>query len=550
MTSSLKALLFISLIALHRSPSAHARPADSLESNGKPVGSPKLVLVLVIDQFRADYLTRFYDRFLPATQDNGSLGGFRYLLSRGAYYPFAQYELAICETCPGHAIIASGAWPYQNGIPINNWWDPEKEQSVGCVQDPKASLVIQNPSGKIGDGVSPLHLNGTTFGDELKNANTASRVISIAIKSTASILLGGKRADLAIWLDRNSPQWISSDYYLPEKKLPAWVTELNTDLSTGLAQGAAPRSMLPPSNQTPPPGGKRTVASIAESPRGLLETELAAKKALSALKLGQQNNTDLLALSFSSHDIVGHNLGPYSPEMEAMTLSEDQTLSNLFNFIQSTLPGGMNDVAIVLTADHGIPPLPEWANANRIESGRIDENQIIGTVSKKLEKKYGKLLGEKWFSYAFVFNFFLNKKEISKRKIDFNQIQADVKEILLTIPGIENVVTRAEFEKGNLPNGLLGRQIRNTFYRSRVGDVLVIPKPYFVYSEDGWKGTDHMTGYSYDRTVPIVIAGPGVKPGKYATQAFVTDIAPTLSFITNTLPPVLSEGRVLSEIFK
>ena len=196
------------------------------------IKKPKLIVVLIIDQFRADYLTRFKERFLPAQNKKGAIGGFNYLISNGAYFPYAQYEILQAMTGPGHASLLTGSYPYQSGIPINDWYDSQSGKNMYCVEDEASPIVglKENSDLKKIRGMSPKNLIGTTVGDELKNAGYPSKVISIALKDRAAILLGGHRADLALWFDPSSFQWVSSKYYLPEDHLPTWVTTLNEEI--------------------------------------------------------------------------------------------------------------------------------------------------------------------------------------------------------------------------------------------------------------------------------------------------------------------------------
>ncbi|HTL11208.1 MAG TPA: alkaline phosphatase family protein, partial [Bdellovibrionota bacterium] len=188
--------------------------------------APKLTVMLVIDQFRADYLLRFQKRFMAAGGADGKVGGFRFLMEKGAYYPDAQYDIMQSMTGPGHATVLSGSYPYQNGIVGNEWYDPKTGQIEYCVEDPTTPTVGATPK-STHIGTSPRNFNGSTVGDEIKNAGHASKVISIALKDRAAILMGGYRADLAVWMDFASYHWVSSKHYLPDGKLPAWIEDEN-----------------------------------------------------------------------------------------------------------------------------------------------------------------------------------------------------------------------------------------------------------------------------------------------------------------------------------
>jgi predicted AlkP superfamily pyrophosphatase or phosphodiesterase len=266
---------------------------------------------------------------------------------------------------------------------------------------------------------------------------------------------------------------------------------------------------------------------------------------LDAYGLGQGKATDLLAISFSSHDMLGHAFGPNSREMEEITVQEDQEISRFLNTLQKKVPGGLKNVVVVLTGDHGVAPNPDWATAHRLQAGRIEEDELNNQVSAHLEKKFGKLKDESWILTGKGLHIYLNRQAAQKKEIDFSQLEAEAKTALLQDPRIAFVVTSSEVARGIFPPGIHHQQVAHSYYPKRSGDLLIIPKPYFF---PGQVTASHTSGYSYDRMVPILISGSQIKTGVYSTRAEVTDIAPTLSFLTGIIPPNLSEGRVLSEI--
>ena len=527
---------------------------------------PKLVVVLVIDQFRSDYLTRFENRFLPALGKKHELGGFRYLMTQGAYYPWGEYEVLHSMTGPGHATILTGSYPYQSGIPTNAWYDHSREEPIYCTGDSSQAL-LNNPTQKNAQiGTSPKNLIGTTVGDELKNAGYASRVVSIALKDRASILMGGNRADLALWFDTKTLAWTSSDYYLPSGKLPHWVVGLNEELAreknktrtweiSGTGSGLSVLSS--PSLITALNGdlsAKGFPYSLKLGSRGALTlsygaeiTEKAAERAIETYGLGLRKNPDLLAVSFSSHDYLGHLFGPNSREMEEMTIAEDRIFSKFFNFLQQKIPGGLKNILIVLTGDHGVTPNPDLMNQVHINAGRIDEAKMSETIEAHLTEKFGKSSQEKWLTYFGDFHFFINRKVTAAKGLDPSLIEEEMKNAITQSPGVAYAFSEADYRMRRLPPGMFERQILKTYFQGRSGDVILIPKPFFV---EGNHTTSHISGYSYDRLVPIVFVGTPFRAGHYLTHAGVVDIAPTLSHILGILPPALSEGRVLSESLK
>ena len=530
---------------------------------------PKLIVVLIIDQFRADYLTRFKERFLPAKNPNGSLGGFNYLIANGAYFPYAQYDILQSMTGPGHATLLSGSYPYQSGIPINDWYDSKLGKNVYCVDDEDAPLVGLLDNNKR-MGMSPKNFIGSTVGDELKNAGYPSKVISIALKDRAAILLGGHRADLALWFDPKSFQWISSKYYLPDGLLPSWVTKLNEEVKIKKSPikvwsaklQATMKSYFATTESYPNekkiiskigPGFNHPIAACSpeelSSPYGTELTAQAALRAIDFYELGKNKTPDLLAVSFSSHDYVGHAFGPNSKEIEDMTVSEDRVISTFLNSLKSKIPGGLKDVVVVLSADHGVAPNADWLLKNKMASGRVDVNSLQAKMETQLTSKFGKIdSGKNWITYSIDFNFYINRDVIKSKKLNIAEVENEIKKVLQTEEGLAYVFTQTDYTNRILPPGMHERQILKTYFNGRSGDVVAIPKPFFANNDDN--STTHMTGYSYDKTIPLIIMGSAFKPGIIPKIVDAIDIAPTLTFLSGTIPPSSSEGRVLTEAFK
>ncbi len=543
----LLACLLSSPLRLFAQPSEGKPKTQALKVVGE---RPRLVLILVIDQFRADYLTRFQKRFLPA-QGKNSIGGFNYLMKNGAYFPFAHYDVLQSMTGPGHAMILTGSYPYNMGIPLNEWYSEKLKRSVYCVEDEKSPLV-----GIAGNqmGISPRNLIGTTVGDELKNSGLKSRVVSIALKDRAAVLLGGHRADLALWFEPKAFQWVSSQFYLKDAPLPDWTIELNrgiqkkngehyhwnpsgaeTGLSNAFDSGKFSRDFAIGSTDS------------LSGPYGLELTNDAAIASVKTLHLGKGSAPDVLAISYSSHDYMGHMHGPNAREMEEMTVSEDLAISRLLTQISHEVPGGLSNVLIALTADHGMAPIVPYLRQAGIEAGQLDKADLLAVGEKALKSRFGEPPHGKWIAATKSFNFYFDHESIQEKKLNAGDFEGVLKQELLKVPGVALAFSKSDYFMRTLPPGQHERQILKTYRPEQNGDVVIIPKPF--YMEAGVPAT-HMTGYNYDRLVPLILAGRNIKAGRFATDVDVVDLAPTLSFVLNILPPALSEGRVLAEALR
>ncbi len=467
---------------------------------------PKLVVVIVIDQFRADMLSR------PLLNHRAQQGGFEFLMNRGAYFPFAQYLALQDMTCPGHATILTGANPAVHGINLNDWYDSSKNKDVYCVEDDK-------------DGVSPRRLRSTTVGDELKAASKKSRVYSISLKDRAAIMLGGHNPDLALWMNSKSLRWETSSYYRKEA-LPEWVAQQNQKMSTN-----------------PEDLNSETVQGATAATQATLDLALAALK---NEKLGRQSSTDLLAISLSSHDILGHKFGPDSNETELFTDAQNKLLKDFLKKLQTRLHS-MDDIVVVLTADHGTPPMVEIAQAERLTADRIDAKKLVEELNRLLNKELGAADDHGWVLATRSFNFYLNHELLKSKQIEFKRAEKIAQDFLLKQKGVAQVFTRSQFEEQHFPQGVLGQQVRNSYLPEQSGDLILIPLPFYYVSSSA--PVTHMTGWSYDRTVPMILMGRAFKPGVYA-GANIIDLAPTLSFVLGVLPPAMNEGRVLSEVLR
>jgi hypothetical protein len=314
--------------------------------------------------------------------------------------------------------------------------------------------------------------------------------------------------------------WESSTYYTHEN-LPAWVREENTHLKDL----------------------QLSKAKIAE-PIGVRLTLDLAIQALKAEKLGQNGQSDFLMISLSGHDIAGHMYGMHSPQLEQLTLAEDQEISRLLQVIEQKV--GLKNTVIALTADHGIPPNVETTVGYRMESGKFDYMDLFKKVNRALDDKFGSAGPEPWLISGKYLHLYLNHALLEKKKLTAETVEQAVKSALIHEKGVLDIVTKTEIQKKTFPLGL-EQIIASSVVIDHWGDIVIIPEPFFMEKDDNM--VTHMTQYSYDKMVPLILVGPSIHPGVYAQKALVIDLAPTLSFILGSMPAAKSEGHVLSDIF-
>ena len=519
----------------------------SVSSSDQAVSQPKLVVTVVFDQLRADYLGRFGDQLLPAVRPDGSHGGFRALMARGAYFPVAEHNVLMSMTGPGHATIATGSWPYRHGIARNRWY--ENGRKAYCVEDVNAAVTGADSSDPF-RGRSPRNLRGPTFGDTLKGHDPRSKSVSVAIKDRAAILMGGHRPDGVYWVGFDGT-WTSSRYYLGNNKRPDWLAQINAGRAKRASQDYHYdyESTSGRSDQGPnavsfkvKTGDYKAIAS----PYADEYTLEAVRGAIKAHELGQDEVPDTLWVSFSGFDKVGHHTGPNSAKMEAMFLTADRSLSRLLNHLERTVPGGLDRVLISVTGDHGVGPQVEYAQKKGLPSIRQDHRQIRARIEARLASLFGKPgAGQTWLDGIEDLNLYINRRLAAVRAIPLRRLEAAAAELLTEEPGVLLATTRHQVLAGILPPGRWGQQLKNQFVPGRSGDVIGIPAPFVLPDKTP---ANHYTGYAYDRQVPLLISGPGIRQGRYHQVVNIIDLMPTLSAAIGTIHPALAEGRVLHEI--
>jgi type I phosphodiesterase/nucleotide pyrophosphatase len=494
---------------------------------------PKLVVIIVIDQFRADYLERYRDQFGD--------GGFRIFLDRGAYFTDCNYDYANTRTAPGHATLFTGSYSSGHGILSNEWWDPQKKKMVTSVEDDKTALVGITSNGP---GSSPRNLVSDTFGDELKLATGGkSRVFTVSLKDRAAVLPGGYSGDAAFWIDPKSGTWITSTYYRTE--LPEWARNFNGSHRVDKywnrewkdAEGKVLASTAPRNGKDGTPAGFYDVVGATPFANDY-ELEF-AKELVLYEKLGSGTATDLLSVSLSANDILGHRVGPDTPEMHAMALELDRQLADFFNFLGHQI--GLANVWIALSADHGVAPLPDFAKSLHLPAANRDADAFQSQVNALLSKKYSKTANYfRELDYPLAF---LNDEAFAAAGRNESDAETDLGEAMRQT-GFLGYFTKSQLAHGETPNTEIGRRYSHSYSRAGGWYVLGIPPAFSVGST---KGTDHATPFSYDTHVPLAFYGLAFQPGTYRTHAEPVDLAVTLSSLLGINPPARATGRVLTE---
>ena len=488
-----------------------------------PAQRPKLVLAVVIDQFRYDYLTRYRTEYH---------GGFDRLLTQGAVFTNAHYEHFPTVTAVGHSTILSGAIPAISGIIGNDWFDRAEGKSVTSVSDNNTQLVGA-PGPRF--GASPRRMLVDDLGDELKIASGGkSHVIGISLKDRAAILPAGHMADGAYWFDTITGNFVSSTFYFPD--LPGWVKDFNSSRPGDQYRGV---TWL---NHTMTQELPRLYSEVDASPFGNELVERFAERAIEAEQLGRHDATDLLSVSFSSNDYVGHQLGPDSPEAHEVSLRTDTALAKLFDAVDKAV--GMQNVIVVLTADHGVAPMPELNAQRRMPGGRLPPGEISNAVQAALTKKYGE---GHWLTSGAEHSIYLNLELIAQKNLDRAEVNRTAAAAALEQPHVFRVYTREQLMGGAALDDHVGRRVMNGYYVRRGADIEVLLEPYWIFSRTG---ATHGTTFDYDTHVPVLFMGPGIRAGHYDGNIAVNDIAPTLATMLAAETPSGSVGRVLTEMLQ
>ncbi len=533
---------------------------------------PKLVVILVIDQFRGDYLDRFRDSFTTAN-------GFNLFLKKGAYFNDCYFDYANTKTAPGHATIGTGAYTDGHGIGSNEWWDLRRntDRVVSSVEDERYRIVgnfedLPVPPGTVilptaaRIGASPLNLHATTIGDEVRLATGGqAKLFGISLKDRASILPSGQTANAAYWIDQASGRFISSTYYMA--KLPDWVIAFNK--GPRIAQ-AVKEAGLADTNEFYNLVGRTTAANSYELDfaKALIENE----------KLGQDPVTDVLTVSLSANDILGHQMGPDSDDEKQMVLSLDHDIDSFFTWLDEKV--GLANVVVAFTADHGIAPIPAEAAKLGVASASIDLDALGVSIDAALNKRFSPGMKKEYLMPTQELPYIqLDPRAFPKTVTEKDAEQAVADAIPaafralgpppsppnnnLTVEGdrkysdtrldanptVAFVRTRVDLADGKIPATEFGRLIAHSYTANGDWYVMVVPTAYQMEYLNGIR-TTHFSPWSYDRHVPLGFYGAEFVPGYYRQQVAPVDIAATLASLLGVNAPSASVGHVLTFALK
>lgn len=515
----------------------------SVYSKAQTVQRPKLVVGIVVDQMRWDYLYRYYDRY----SENG---GFKRLINQGFSCDNTFIPYAPTVTACGHSCIYTGSVPAINGITENFWWDNTLNRNVYCTEDSSVKTVGSNT----GAGLqSPHNLLTTTICDELRLAtNFKSKVIGIALKDRGSILPAGHTANAAYWYDGKTGDWITSTYYRNE--LPDWVKSFNAKKLVDKYYKEGWTTLYPPDSyvqSTPTKGFPYNLSKFAGSnysavlptPFGNTLTAELAKAAITSEQLGADAITDFLTVSFSSTDYVGHSFGPNSVEVEDTYLRLDKDLGEFLDFLDSKV--GKDQYLIFLTADHGVAHVPAFAKEHNIPSGNLNFETIVSGMNALLKEKFGK---ENLVIEISNYQVVLNLSLIASSSLNLNDIKNQIINYLSKQKGIARAFDIEDLMKTTL-NAKIKNVLANGYYPDRCGQIQLIFQPQWIEGYPGG-GTTHGVWNPYDAHIPLIWYGWGIKTGKSNREMYMTDIAPTIAALLHIQMPNGSIGTVIQEVNK
>lgn len=513
-------------------------------------GKPKLVVILVFDQFRGDYLDRYRAQFKAAN-------GWNLFLKRGAHFTDCYYDYANLITAAGHSTIGTGAYTDGHGIPLNEWWEQGADgalHTVTSVEDPRYKLVGGGPGMVVSPGASPYREMASTLGDELVLATGGkARVYGISMKDRAAILTSGHATRGAFWLDHATGRWISSTYWM--QQLPAWATAFNDSDAAAKARadaGAAAGDFYDVVG--------KSVASVRYQ-LGFAKTLIGAEK----LGNNPAGVPDMITISISTTDINGHSVGPDEGSQEKLIVASDAALDEFFTYLDKTV--GLSNVMVAMSGDHGVATSQASATAMGMPALDFKPTMVTAPLEAALEKKWPLKTKDKYVLQMDNPYLLLNPLAFTAAGVDEVTAENTAKQMLTTIfdgyrraanvaaterapepPALAHVFTISQMRDGQLPDTQYGRLIAHS-YSPYIGWGLHINFGPYQFPWGG-KGTTHFTANSYDRHVPLELFGAPFVPGTYHGVVAPVDIVATFASLLRINRPSAAVGKVLTEAMK
>ena len=519
----------------------------------QPLERPKLVVGIVVDQMRYEYIYRYWNKY--------GTGGFKRLVNEGFFCKNANYNYVPTYTAPGHAAIYTGTTPALNGIVANDWYDVTQKKRIYCVADNRVNSVgTEDEEGKR----SPEKLMTTTITDELRLAtHMKSKVISVAFKDRSAVLPGGHTANAAYWFDGSTGNFISSTYYM--KELPRWAQEFNKRKLAKRYLSEDWKTVFPIDEYTESlrddypyetvfageskPVFPHRLPDLMKANGGLNLIRLTpfgntllkdfAIETITSENMGKSETTDFMAISFSSTDYVGHAFGPNAVETEDTYIRLDKDIAELLDFIHTQV--GKNNALVFLTSDHGAMEIPSYLQELRIPAGAVDEQKLGDSLKKYLNKTYGAPLVVDFYNQQV----YLDHPTIEAKKLSLKEVQNKVADFMSGFPEISDAIPAVTFTQTQFTEGPKAMMQRG-FNTKRSGDVLVnyIPGHGFYHNT----GTSHGSPYSYDTHVPLLFYGWNIRQGSTTEPVVIPDIAPTVAQLLNISFPSGCTGKPILQV--
>lgn len=525
------------------------------------VDKPKLVVGIVVDQMRADYLYRFANHY--------GEDGLKLLMKEGTNFQNCHYNYVPTFTGPGHASIYTGTTPANHGIVANAWWSREEGKRVNCVEDQQSKPVGSSPDTK--GNYSPIRLKSNTITDQIKLMDSRSKVYSISIKNRGAILPGGHAPDGVFWYDYANGGFMTGSYYA--NRLPDWVVMFNQEKNAATYMPEKWETLKPiatyiesradnyayeASITNDPPVFPYNLKKAIKEGKSLTElfvnTPFAntmltdfARVILEMEKLGKGEATDFLAISYSSPDIIGHSYGPYSKEMQDVMIRLDRDIAKLIKSLDDRL--GRDNYVLFLTADHAVEPIPQYLLDHKMAAGYFFWKPFEDALRQAVASQFGEGLVDDVYNNSV----YLNKQAIEKGGFNYGQVVFFVKEFLRNYPHIKQVYSGRELQEfGYLHDWSI--KVAMGFHPVESGDLLFTLEPgYLPVKEDNLKskqGTSHGSAFSYDTQVPLLFFGKGIPAVNVFREVEITDITPSLSLMLGLTKPSGSTGKVLVELWR